>query len=122
MKKLILLLIVLSVVLMGCNSVCPVCPEEELIVEEPALDCNGHYMVVYDDFQMGDWVDCDYFAPAGIYWRNYDDGRIFFLAETGVVEVENEACENGIGYENIPDPLEIFGDCPNGYEWELIIE
>lgn len=119
MKKLIFLLIILSLVFIGC---CPTCPEEELVPAEVefALDCDGHYMVVYDDFQMGDWTNCDFFAPAGIYWENDTDGRIFFLAEIGDIEIEIDCCEDGIGYD-IPDPIEMFGACPDAYEWELIV-
>ncbi|MFO8066558.1 MAG: hypothetical protein R6U11_03150 [Bacteroidales bacterium] len=121
MKKLMIVLIVLAFALVGCNAVAPeeVAVEEE-VVAEPDILCDGYYATFYDDFQMKVWGNCDYYAPTGIYWVNYADGRMFFLAEIGETEIETDCCEDGIGYD-LPDPIALFGECPNGYEFELVV-
>ena len=116
MKKLIFVLIILALVFTGCDFLCP--PEEVPEAVESPIDCNGHYSMFFNDFQLKDWANCDYFAPKGIYWAN-PDGRLFFLCDL-VTEVENENCENGIGYV-IPDPIAIFGKCPVSFGWELVV-
>ena len=116
MRKLLFLLIILSLLFTGCESVVS---EEEPVIENP-LDCDGHYMMVFEDFQMKDWLNCDFFAPRGIYWQNDVDGRLFFLGEIGDTEVEADHCEDGTG-NIIPDPIALFGKCPSGFEWELIV-
>lgn len=116
MKKLIVIFLAL-VVLAGCNVAVP---EEEVVIVENPLDCDGHYMMVFEPFQMKDWANCDFFAPAGIYWQNDVDGRLFFLGEIGDTEIETDCCEDGTG-NIIPDPIALFGKCPSGFEWELIV-
>ena len=118
MKKLIFLLIILTLVFTGCDFLVPVPEEVPVEAVESPIDCNGHYSMFFNDFQLEDWANCDYFTPKGIYWHN-PDGRLFFLGDL-VTEVENENCENGIGYV-VPDPIALFGKCPVSFEWELVV-
>ena len=121
MKKLmILLLIAIALVFSGCEMICP---EEEVIPVEEASPIlfPGCYSTRFDAWRGHGWADCEYFAPAGIYWTNYADGRMFFISELPELHYPCDACDDGDCFIK-PDPIKDFGSPPAFFEWELIVE
>ena len=90
MKRLLFLLLIFSVLIMGCTAP-KVTPEPEY----PIIHGGGHYQVYFHEWAMCSCPSCPKF-PEGTYWFNYN-GLIFLIGEP------------------VKKPIEVYGECPRDY-------
>lgn len=101
MKKLILILMIPMILALITSCVPPVPPPEPEPEPEPSpIDCAGMYHVYFQEWKECSCPGCKVF-PAGTYWFNKINTRRFYIGLP------------------VSKPIEIYGKCPESYEWEL---